>query len=202
MSLIKCKECGKEISDKASSCPECGYVYKKQKTNVGKIVLISFITLVVSVGLFYGGMCLFLEIIPQSQTNNAIKSFYGEYELISYDFENLPNDFYGKDIFDDYDIIKTIKIDNSNSIDTKGGLGSKGKFNFANSKSWEVNTSSKVFLIFDLEKIINSKSAVYTGWKERKVCFVKTEEGLSQITCPLDDNTTLTNLKIKYKKVK
>lgn len=25
MSLIKCPECGKEISDKASSCPSCGY---------------------------------------------------------------------------------------------------------------------------------------------------------------------------------
>ena len=24
MSLIKCSECGKEISDKASSCPQCG----------------------------------------------------------------------------------------------------------------------------------------------------------------------------------
>lgn len=25
MALIKCPECGKEISDKASSCPNCGY---------------------------------------------------------------------------------------------------------------------------------------------------------------------------------
>lgn len=25
MALIKCKECGKEISDKAESCPNCGY---------------------------------------------------------------------------------------------------------------------------------------------------------------------------------
>lgn len=25
MSLIKCPECGKEISDQASSCPNCGY---------------------------------------------------------------------------------------------------------------------------------------------------------------------------------
>ena len=26
MSLIKCPECGKDISDKAQSCPNCGYV--------------------------------------------------------------------------------------------------------------------------------------------------------------------------------
>ena len=25
MALIKCPECGKEISDKASRCPKCGY---------------------------------------------------------------------------------------------------------------------------------------------------------------------------------
>lgn len=25
MALIKCPECGKEISDKASNCPSCGY---------------------------------------------------------------------------------------------------------------------------------------------------------------------------------
>lgn len=27
MSLIKCKECGNEISDKARSCPRCGAYY-------------------------------------------------------------------------------------------------------------------------------------------------------------------------------
>ncbi len=26
MALIKCSECGKEISDKATSCPHCGFV--------------------------------------------------------------------------------------------------------------------------------------------------------------------------------
>lgn len=31
MALIKCPECGKEISDQALSCPNCGYSLKKQK---------------------------------------------------------------------------------------------------------------------------------------------------------------------------
>lgn len=30
MALIKCPECGKEISDKAASCPNCGAVVKKK----------------------------------------------------------------------------------------------------------------------------------------------------------------------------
>lgn len=31
MALIKCPECGKMISDQASSCPECGYPVSKEK---------------------------------------------------------------------------------------------------------------------------------------------------------------------------
>lgn len=34
MALIKCPECGKEISDKASSCPNCGCPIEIQKTEV------------------------------------------------------------------------------------------------------------------------------------------------------------------------
>ena len=29
MALIKCPECGKEVSDSAPTCPHCGYVLKK-----------------------------------------------------------------------------------------------------------------------------------------------------------------------------
>lgn len=37
MAIIKCPECGKEISDKATSCPNCGFPLikgqpKKEKT--------------------------------------------------------------------------------------------------------------------------------------------------------------------------
>lgn len=32
MTLIKCKECNKEISDKAETCPHCGITLKKKKT--------------------------------------------------------------------------------------------------------------------------------------------------------------------------
>ena len=32
MALIKCIECGKEVSDKAEVCVHCGYPLKKEKT--------------------------------------------------------------------------------------------------------------------------------------------------------------------------
>ena len=31
MALIKCPECGKEISDKAVSCPHCGFPISKEE---------------------------------------------------------------------------------------------------------------------------------------------------------------------------
>ena len=37
MALIKCRECGKEISDKASTCPHCGIEIKKDKIKKDKI---------------------------------------------------------------------------------------------------------------------------------------------------------------------
>lgn len=31
MALIKCQECGKEISNKANTCPNCGCPIEKEK---------------------------------------------------------------------------------------------------------------------------------------------------------------------------
>lgn len=44
MSLIKCPECGKEISDKAEQCIHCGYPLKNNinKSNLFNLVLVSF----------------------------------------------------------------------------------------------------------------------------------------------------------------
>lgn len=36
MSLIKCPECGKDMSDKAPSCPNCGYVENSFLSNFSK----------------------------------------------------------------------------------------------------------------------------------------------------------------------
>jgi uncharacterized membrane protein YvbJ len=33
MALIKCKECGREISDAADSCPHCGFPLKQESNN-------------------------------------------------------------------------------------------------------------------------------------------------------------------------
>lgn len=66
MALIKCPECGKEVSDKAKSCIHCGYPinvskvktndeiieHAKQKKKIGLIVFIILIILGIGIGVF------------------------------------------------------------------------------------------------------------------------------------------------------
>ena len=48
MALIKCPECGKEISDKTKKCPECGYPIKKlnKKSGTKRKIIISLIIVI------------------------------------------------------------------------------------------------------------------------------------------------------------
>lgn len=57
MALIKCKECGKEISDKAKVCPNCGAPLEKgefhKELTAAKRVLIVVIILLLIVILYF-----------------------------------------------------------------------------------------------------------------------------------------------------
>ena len=49
MALIKCPECGSDISDKATSCPNCGYRVSKFKEAKKYIVIVAICLLAVIV---------------------------------------------------------------------------------------------------------------------------------------------------------
>ena len=66
MSLIKCLECGKDISDKALNCPHCGIVRKKTSNKALYLILLS-ITLFI--------FCL--AVIMSKISNNAKQEFLG-----------------------------------------------------------------------------------------------------------------------------
>lgn len=53
MALIDCKECGKEVSRKAETCPHCGVRFKKQPTQYGcgTIILLG-VVVVILIGFF------------------------------------------------------------------------------------------------------------------------------------------------------
>ena len=53
MSLIKCRECGKEISDKAKSYPHCGSPTFLAEENIDNLKSIAFIVLIIG-GVIFG----------------------------------------------------------------------------------------------------------------------------------------------------
>ena len=86
MALIKCKECGKEISDTAERCPNCGCVTKhgqEQKEGKNFLVLYAIDFLEISVGAFllmkgnlsFGLMLLALGVIGVFSTNKQAKKY-------------------------------------------------------------------------------------------------------------------------------
>lgn len=50
MALIKCKECGKEISDQATSCPNCG---AKLQTEEQKLIVIVVAIIIIIVSIYF-----------------------------------------------------------------------------------------------------------------------------------------------------
>lgn len=74
MSLIKCEECGKEISDKAVSCPNCGARNKNNNETASKgLKIICFLIPIIGIIIFainistkpkYAKGCLIASITP------------------------------------------------------------------------------------------------------------------------------------------
>jgi DNA-directed RNA polymerase subunit RPC12/RpoP len=60
MALIKCPECGKEVSNTTYRCPHCGYMVKvPERTIVGKIFefvfeAFNFIMILIFLSMFFG----------------------------------------------------------------------------------------------------------------------------------------------------
>lgn len=99
MAMIKCKECGKKISDKAKSCPHCGYSYvdddsildEDNKKLITKICAVIGIIIVV----FIIGKTIY-----KSSSNNKISEVAGKWSSVkksksnsgvSYDYLTLNN---------------------------------------------------------------------------------------------------------------
>lgn len=55
MALIKCSECGKEMSDKATTCPHCGARHETGNAKVIRIIL-GIIILIISLYFLLSGI--------------------------------------------------------------------------------------------------------------------------------------------------
>ena len=59
MATIKCKECGKEMSDTLNNCSNCGYPLKSNKKNKGvgiAFIILGIVSIVWGLGLTYTGI--------------------------------------------------------------------------------------------------------------------------------------------------
>ncbi|MBP7765097.1 MAG: zinc ribbon domain-containing protein [Syntrophaceae bacterium] len=64
MALIKCKECGTEVSSKAESCPKCGARVKAKSIGCGTVIIVIILALIV--------MAAFNDIFsPKSKSSNT-----------------------------------------------------------------------------------------------------------------------------------
>ncbi len=73
MALINCKECGKEISDKAEMCPNCGYRLKtevKERKKAGTIVTL----IASSIFVIFFILLLFANLTPTQKNPEYSKS--------------------------------------------------------------------------------------------------------------------------------
>ena len=75
MALIKCPECGKEISDTVKKCPNCGYKNKK-KLNRKKIVIICIISLVLLIGGCVSIITIIVKTGAEIYVNGVLAQYY------------------------------------------------------------------------------------------------------------------------------
>lgn len=93
MALINCPECGKEISDTAKHCPNCGFKIKGKKKNgkkVGIVIGVIIIVLIVGILFFVFGGKSKEQKFYEDITYNCIEKYLDELER--------PNSLVFKDI--------------------------------------------------------------------------------------------------------
>ena len=197
MALIKCKECGKEISDTVDACPHCGYKYKKtNEMTTKKVVKIIIIVAVIGLILFFGLTFLIFDFIPQFKVNNEMKKYYGEWELVDNDYDNAV-----KVGNAEYELKKNIVID-KNNIESQGDTRSCG-FNkpskgFAITTFKDLECSNEYYLITSLDDLAENTTTEYP-LENILVCFDLKDNSLIQKTCAPNDNTTAKNVNLTYK---
>ncbi len=152
MALIKCIECGKDISDTVKSCPHCGYIYKEEKKiTTGKVVLIVAIMIIVAIILFFGGTYLFFDVLPKVFVDAEVKSFYGNYELVESDLSNLKDTR-----FENCILKKEITINEKNSFKDGDLVNSIGYGNFESGYGFTKDDKLGIFVLISMDQLFDS----------------------------------------------
>ena len=153
MALTKCTQCGKEFSDKANVCPNCGY--KKE------ISLFSKINIKIVLGIVISFLIIFAFIFVFIKKNNFIgKSF--KYHTTYY---NNPT----KDIFDGVDVaFYTIYFKSKDEIIYKQEFYYRDNV-YEKTLKYELNKNElKIYMYSDDIEIYN--------YDKKNNCFINTDD--------------------------
>lgn len=181
MEVIKCKECGNEISKKAVICPKCGV-----KVN-NKIIKIIFIFLLLIVG---GGLVLFFtfNFINNMKLRTINNKIFGKWNLVS---DSSKIDIYGKN----YNIEKSFNINEVNI------------FNVCDTTEYEngyyINND-------DIYLFLSSKLLIDNTKIKDHICFKLDNNELKQVECSMQvhceysieeqGNSSIPNIDLIYSK--
>ena len=192
MALIKCKECGKEMSTNASSCPHCGYVYKKEGTSTKKIIIVTLITLAVLFILGLSFIYLTDSLIPKIKSKNEMKKYYGTWELVNIESEKLKDDIINWNSIAADDFKKELIISEENLENQTNGFNNP-KTEYA--LSYFDRGKEDYILFATISQMVTRDDLL--GVESRKICFKLNNDVLSQVECTMDD--AIPNANIQYK---
>lgn len=173
MEIIKCKECGKDLSSKAEICPNCGVRVKKKGMISKAFRFFEVIGVLIVIGLviFFGYL-----MIRNILNENRRKSYIGEWKLQS-DIENVIYK-------NSNDVELKIKIDGTLKLDDENiyyGIGIRScgvnPFDKVSKKRCDVvllNTNDKVSAI---------NFVATEGEESYLLCFEKNGDTLKQRSC-------------------
>lgn len=108
MALIRCPECGKEISDKAKKCPHCNYNFRLGATSFLKSKLFKRIIVVLSIVVVVGAGIIIYDkcITPYLEYNKALSYIKNDEYNMAIDILSDLNGYKNAD-----DLIKECKAD-------------------------------------------------------------------------------------------
>jgi len=184
MALIKCKECGKEISDKASVCPNCGIRVHHIKRLVVLSCSIILVLLMVWGFLINDGVSNTMDKLQLQQADKELK---GTWEIIgdSTNFkENLISQLTNK--YENMVQIEDISLYNTLNIQTITPFGS-------GSNMGAQYNDEEDFIV----AIIGDKDGVPIV-----ACFELEDNYLVQIECDINGDELILskNINLRYKK--
>ena len=188
MSMIKCPDCNKEISEKSKKCIHCGCPINSKKSKKKKIC-ISIIAIFI-ISLFVGGLCIYNYFSKEHKKN--------EIEMYQIDLENISSDILSgaAEAEDCGNLIRDVwynSIWKEDDSETDKYTKKNGKFNEDFNDSLSALFSDEDFSK-KIESIKNNRSEVKEQMKDMKNPPEEYEEAYDALKEYYDNYLALTNL--------